>query len=108
MYFLCLFCGVYGLSKDEETVVDVLGDEIYDHCQENNYVLVPHNAVAGFGQNGCPPSGKGSEDQVKQSYLCHGDGYIGGGFECKFAVEGEIPHNGKDKGDQVGKPIVQV
>lgn len=50
--------------------------------------------------------GQGCKHKVEAKYLCHGNRHIGGRLEGVFSVEGEVPKNGKDQGNQIGNSVI--
>ena len=77
-----LCAGVFLVSVDDEFAKQKFQNEVGDHGQAQNDVLIDTGT---FGQR-AEPGRQGREDQIESKDLGHGNGNIGGGLESIPAV----------------------
>ncbi|MCR5664877.1 MAG: hemerythrin domain-containing protein [Oscillospiraceae bacterium] len=100
--FLWLFC-VEALAEDEKALKEELRDEVDEHGEREDQVLIP---AVPAGEQDAPPDRQRREHEVVGEHLEHGDRDVRRTLEGEFPVEGEVPQNAQRQGDKVVRSVL--
>ena len=102
------FCDVVrvdGGTENVEALVQVLGDEVQRHGADEDDIVVDAEV---FRKEVAAKGGDGGEDQVEEEGLEHGLRNVVRGPVGELPVQGEVPEDGEDEGDEVCRPVGPV